>query len=899
MSIPLPQHPRPDFERKEWLNLNGTWKFKFDKENVGKKEAWFNSDDFPLDILVPFGWGSPLSGVKDEADYGWYRKAITIPEEWKGKRVFLVVGASDWITEGWFDGAPVGFHEGGYTPFEFELTHLVKWGVEQKITIRAEDTTLRSADSPCAYALFGKQGYGNVNGIWQTVYLEARPDVYMDTVHLIPDIDKMSVTAKITLDSPAKQPAVATIHFKKEDRKAPASTLIKPGQQSVEFEIPFEAIKLWDLDNPYLYEVQAVLTYGDNNEDRISTYFGMRKVSVTKMPGTGYPYVALNNKPIYLQLTLDQSYHPEGYYTFPSDEFMKNEIMISKKLALSGNRVHIKVEIPRKLYWADKLGLLIMADVPNSWGQPTQQMFAASEYAMREMLKRDMNHPCIFSWVLYNETWGLFTDWTEGGEKRRKYLPQTQQQVARMVRLAKSLDPSRLVEDNSACNNDHVLTDINTWHSYLPGYDWEKRIHDFCESTFEGSTWNYIGGHRQTDAPMFNSECGNVWGYAGSTGDVDWSWDYHMMMNAFRRHPKCAGWLYTEHHDVCNEWNGYVRFDRTAKYTGIEQIFPGMSLNDLHADAYLALDSELCRSFEPGAKCPVPLFISLTTDKYMGRKLSVTAVVRWWDEQGKLTESPAKEVALSIDATAWMHADIGTVNVQLPNVPAVGAICFSVKNGAKIIARNFTTFVTVAEKAAKDGVIRVSPKDFTKAKWSQKQWNIFDGLKVNGAGKGFFEYEFKLPAKADKAAVFRAEISAKRLNGKDIENDKVGTVDMDHMLGKGFHDPSKNANSYPMTDTDCWSGTLRVYANGKLVHTNALPDDPADHRGILSWFAQPHDRKLNEAGSYGYLVEAAIPEEIIAKAKGKLTIRLETDDHGLAIYGAKFGRFPLDLTLSF
>jgi hypothetical protein len=102
-----------------------------------------------------------------------------------------------------------------------------------------------------------------------------------------------------------------------------------------------------------------------------------------------------------------------------------------------------------------------------------------------------------------------------------------------------------------------------------------------------------------------------------------------------------------------------------------------------------------------------------------------------------------------------------------------------------------------------------------------------------------------------------------------------------------------------MTDTDCWSGTLRVYANGKLVHTNALPDDPADHRGILSWFAQPHDRKLNEAGSYGYLVEAAIPEEIIAKAKGKLTIRLETDDHGLAIYGAKFGRFPLDLTLSF
>ena len=898
-AIPLPEHPRPDFERSAWQNLNGEWKFRFDKGNEGVGGKWFNAadGDFPLTIQVPFPWGSKLSGVKDEADIAWYRKSVKVPETWKGKRVFLVVGASDWETTGWFAGQRIGLHQGGYTPFEFELTHLIKWGEEQPLTLRVDDAQRD-------FTLYGKQGYGNARGLWQTAYLEARSGSYIDTVHFIPDIDRQTVTAKVTLNGPAKEPLDFALLFKPEDHKAPAKGSFAVGQAELELTIPLEGMKLWDLDTPYLYEVKAQLT-GKGADDTVSTYFGMRKVSVAKMPGTEIPYVALNNKPIYLQLTLDQSYHPDGYYTFPTDEFMKNEIQISKTLGLNGNRIHIKVEVPRKLYWADKLGLLIMADVPNSWGQPTQEMFRESEYALRHMMKRDMNHPCIFSWVLYNETWGLFTN-LPGMKPDRRYLPETQEKVAAMYRLAKRLDPSRLVEDNSPCNMDHVVTDLFTWHGYHPGYRWESVVADAVKNTFPGSTWNCIGGYRQGNAPMFNSECGNVWGYAGSTGDVDWSWDYHLMMDAFRRHPQCTGWLYTEHHDVCNEWNGYVRFDRTEKITGIEELFPGMTLKDWHAAAYLALDKELFRVFKPGEMWQVPVTLSLTTDRFAGKELSLTAKIRSWDNQGRLTETPVA-AGRTFKAASWQNGEIGPVAVTVPSVPSVGVVCFTLADGAQVIGRNFAPFVVRdgdaprAETAGADRIVRVAPKAFTKAEWSQKQWNVFDGLKVNGAGKGYFEYAIPLPegAKASDfaGAVFKAEISAKRLNGKDAGDGKL-TEDMDYMRGAGLHDPSKNTNSYPMTDTVCWSGEVKILVNGELVKTVALADDPADHRGILSWGAQERKGRLNEAGSYGYLVEAEIPAAVLAKATdGKLTVRLETEKHGLALYGERFGRYPMDLTM--
>ncbi|NLT76791.1 MAG: glycoside hydrolase family 2, partial [Planctomycetes bacterium] len=478
------------------------------------------------------------------------------------------------------------------------------------------------------------------------------------------------------------------------------------------------------------------------------------------------------------------------------------------------------------------------------------------------------------------------------------------------------LDATRLVEDNSPCNHDHVLTDINTWHAYLPGYKWTEHLAQVTRDTYEGSTWNYIGGRKQGTEPLLNSECGNVWGYEGSTGDVDWSWDYHLMMDAFRRHPKVCGWLYTEHHDVINEWNGYWRFDRSEKFTGIEELMPGMSLRDLHGDFYVALSEELCQDVKPGASVEVPLYVSFLTDAQAGENLTLRASLRGWDSLGR-ERSFGRIQRRTIPYRAWHCGAIEPLEVTMPNEPAVAVLAVQIEDRTGVVlARNFTTFAvrdgaqprqeTLTQRNRTMKVVRFAPKSFVKAEWPVKQWNVFDGLKVNGAGAGYFEYRIPWPHDLDvesvETASFRAEISAKQLFGKDKAG--AGKQEGDFMRGRGTHDPSLNPNSYPMTDETVYPSAIRIRIAGEAIATIDLPDDPADHRGILSWQAQKRDGKLNEAGSYGYLVTAQIPESVLRKAarEGTIAIRLEADEAlagGIAIYGEQFGRYPLDPTLAF
>ena len=516
-NIPLPEHPRPDFMRADWVNLNGEWNFKFDKKDVGLNDGWFQSHiDFDRKIIVPFSWGSPLSGIEDEADIGWYSREIEIPMDWEGKRIYVVLGACDWKTTAWLDGNRLGEHRGGYIPFEFLLSDYVKPGGKYRLVLRVDDT-------PHDFKLEGKQGYGRAAGIWQTAYLEARSVTAFKFIHFTPDIDNSSVSVEAQLDSPAPEGSKIEIKIFDPQFKKNIVREISKGKENINFKINIRKMHLWTLKDPYLYQTQIKLLLPDNSADEVSTYFGMRKIGVEKLPGTNYYYVSLNNKPIYLQLTLDQSYHPGGYYTFPSDEFMKNEILRSKNIGLNGNRIHIKVEIPRKLYWADRLGLLIMADVPNFWGAPTNEAKSEWETALRGMIERDYNHPAIFSWVNFNETWGLV-------DGDGKYSKETRSWVESMYLLTKTLDATRLVEDNSTNNLDHVITDIDSWHAYIPGYKWDSLLDFYTSASFPNSNFNFVSGKVQGTQPFINSECGKVWGYetAGkgfTTGDVDWSGD--------------------------------------------------------------------------------------------------------------------------------------------------------------------------------------------------------------------------------------------------------------------------------------------------------------------------------------------------------------------------------------
>jgi hypothetical protein len=846
--------------------------------------------------------------VGDEADVAWYARLVRVPESWRGRRIFLVVGACDWRTYGWLDGEPVGRHQGGYTPFALELTKAAKPGTEQKLVLRVDDT-------PHPFKLEGKQGYGKARGLWQTVYLEARPAVHVDSLEFHPDLKSKRVELRVRLSDPAPAGAVVDLQVPLpgggDGSPSEAQALFAEGGREVRLTLPLGASpRPWSLEDPFLYDATVTLSAGGGS-DRVKSYFGLRSVGVARPPGLGHPYVALNGRPVYLRMALDQGWHKEGFTTWPSDAALREEVLIARRLGLNAIRTHVKAEPPRKLYWADRLGVLVMSDVPNSWGEPDEAMRREWETAFRGMVRRDFNHPSIFSWVLFNEQWGLLTK-GEGG--RREYGPETQAWVETCFLLAKELDPTRLVEDNSpCCGGGHVRTDLNSWHMYLPGWKWKAELDAIEAQTFPGSTWNYMGGRTQGGEPLLNSECGNVWGYDGSTGDVDWSFDYHAMMDELRRHPKVAGWLYTEHHDVINEWNGYVRADRSEKETGICDLAPGMTLRDWHGPFYVAVGSYPATAARPGETVPVPLWASFLTDVSPGPELTLRLELVGHDDLGRFREWWKGE--RKVRFAPWTARALEPVAVRMPDRRSVAVLRLSLEDGAgRVLHRNFTAFVVGTgasprdETLVADGrtlrVLRAAPSLPRAAWWSVRSWPAMDGRKQNGAGAGFFEYRLPWPKDlrpADVAgASFVAELGAKELFGKDRPDG--GKVEGDFMRGRGTHDPALNPNAYPMTDAAKHPSAVRVLVNGVPAGLFDLPDDPADHRGLLSWHAQKRDGKLREAGSYGYLVSATVPGSALraAAATGEVVVRLEVDEAlpgGLAVYGEGAGRYPLDPSL--
>jgi|TARA_B110000503_G_scaffold129031_1_gene200815 hypothetical protein len=885
-TIPLPEHPNPIKFRNQWINLNGKWNFTFDSLNQGIKDHWQNEGLFEKQIMVPFPWGSPLSEITDDADIGWYQRKIKIPSHWKGQRVFLIIGASDWETHVWIDDQLLGIHQGGYVPFEFEIEN-PNYQSEQWLTIRVDDTRR-------AHTLYGKQGYGNARGIWQTVYLEARGVAFLNNLHITPDIDRSMVKIAAFLPQAQKKSDTVKITLFDDQTKINGFLTFFQDQQTATTEMLIPNPTLWTLENPHLYQIQAIM-----GDDTLHSYFGMRKISVVNLPDTDIPYIALNNEPIYLQMALDQSYHPTGFYTFPSEQFIIDEIKRSKSIGLNGIRTHIKMELPRKLYWADKLGLLIMEDLPNSWGAPEEKMQLEATYTLREMIKRDFNHPAIFSWIIMNETWGLTTQTSNGDE----YLPQTKKWLESLYGLGKSLDPTRLIEDNSiCCGRGHTVTDINSWHVYLPGYEWEHFLSTVSDNSYEGATFHYESGYQQKSEPNINSESGNVWGYKGSTGDVDWSWDYHRMINSFRKFPKIGGWLYTEHHDVINEWNGYWRFDRTPKYTGVEDLVAGMSLNDFHSPFYISTGQEICFEGEAGAQVTIPLFLSVMSGREITQGLMLEYELSGMDQYGNDHLSIEKGTQY-ITYQPWMQKTLDSLRINIPNFNGISTLSFYLKTTTgEILHRNFVSIIG-HNASEKKGVALIEKKAaaFSDAHWSIKNWEVLDGKKVNGSGDGYFEYEFDASAlslKKVKSAYFIVEVSAKELFVKDQEH---YDAQQDFMKGSVVA-PSSNPNAYPMTDDTKFISDLNVYVDKQLVLKKTLPDDPADHRGILSWNAQKKDGTLHEAGSYGYLIKIQLTSDQLNKLleTQKLTVRLSsTNGGGLAIYGKDFGRYPFGPSLIF
>ena len=893
--VPRPEHPRPDMMRAQWVNLNGDWQFDFDDADAGRAQNWMTKETWGRTITVPFPWQAPLSGIAatEEHPIGWYSRTFAVPTDWKGQRVLLHFGALDWHADVWINGSHAGEHDGGYTPFAVDITELLIDGA-QTVVVRAEDYTRR--DQPT-----GKQigWYTPTSGIWQTVWLEAHPATSIGAVHITPDVANARAQIKVTVQAPAAGKATLTIRTDPDETASAAlpeqrfDLIVKAGTSEHNLTLNVPDPQLWSPDIPNLYFIRIELKPETGDADVLHTYFGMRTISTGKFAGQDFTYVTLNGEPIYLMGALDQAFHPDGIYTYPSDDVIRNDLKATKEFGLNFLRLHIKLDEPRFLYWADRMGVLIMADMPNFWDW-SDDALPRYETMLREAVARDYNHPAIFSWVLFNETWGL-------GSRRYVEMPERQAWVASMFQLAKSLDGTRLIEDNSACLYDHVVSDINSWHFYINNYETAKRhIQKVVDDTYPGSGFNCVPGKKQAGAPLMNSEYGGI---SAGMGDQDVAWCFKFLTNELRKHAKIAGYIYTELQDIEWEHNGYLNYDRSRKVFGYDAAMPDFSIASLNSPDFLVMDCPPYQEIKPGENIEIPLSFS----HFSGKSLK-SPRVRWFlngPDDLTLPMSRPMRGGWPISATPWTVTPAGKLSLTIADTPRLYTLVAVVEDEGKVIATNYVNFGVDASRPrlrrhhrfASTVLLSWDPGEVYDSSWPELMLGAAETPeKVWGEGAGWIEYRIQLPESLPFERILAeskdgpapialfAELSA-----------KAGDEKIDW--------PRRRPSDYPQTDANRqWPTRFNVYLNGVRIHSGTLADDPADARGVLS-----HARGLHP-GSYGYIgANSAIvlPLEALKKTEGRqLVIRFEVPEDaepagGLAIFGDGMGRFPLDPTLAF
>ena len=570
-SIPRPEHPRPDFQRENWLNLNGEWQFAFDEDDKGLAGKWYVPGvALPEKITVPFCYQSKLSGLHDKrlCPVVWYKRTFALPEGMWDRRVFLRFGAVDYRCQVYINGERAGEHVGGYTPFGFDITPLLREG-ENELCVRVEDAPDCTQPRGKQYWKEGWMGcwYTPTTGIWQTVYLEAVGERFVTDAHITPDVDAGTAEFKLTLDAIPAKPLLAEIEIFQE------GNLVRSLRTSVTQRLTgvsvnmvdgnhLEGFHLWSPEHPHLYDVRVRLLDGVTELDEFFTYFGMRKVEVKD------GWVLLNNQPLYQRLVLDQGYWPESLITPPSDEAIVADIEWTKKFGYNGARKHQKLEDPRYYYWADKLGLIVWGEVPSAYEFSGESVKNLAD-TLHGFIRRDYNHPSILCWVPLNESWGV----------TRIYKDERMQAAARMLyHQAKALDSPRLVSVNDGW--EQVETDIFGLHDYAA--DGKTIAHHFAdreEVCLHTNDWRMAcaDGFIPTGKEAFLvTEYGGIafqdgagadtWGYHDKVADEEAFFArYKDVTDAVRAIPYSQGYCYTQLTDVEQETNGLLTPDRKPK----------------------------------------------------------------------------------------------------------------------------------------------------------------------------------------------------------------------------------------------------------------------------------------------------------------------------------------------
>ena len=573
-------YPRPQLQRDDWLSLNGTWRFAFDDDARYRRPG--DVDGWPLSIEVPFPPESTASGVGERGFHAacWYQREVSLA---RGEdRVLLHFGAVDYRAQVWVNDVLVATHEGGHTPFCADITFALRAEGTQTITVMAHDDP-HELTKPR-----GKQDwqlephgiwYPRTTGIWQTVWIERVSATHLRKVRWTPHVYGYALEFEARIEGELGDDLVLDVCLLHGQR-----VLVRDSYQVIGGEVDRRLILsdpgiddsrnelLWSPERPTLLDAELTLRRGDVVLDKARSYTALRSVSVER------DRFVLNGRPYQLRMVLDQGYWPETLLAAPSDEALRRDVELAKEMGFNGVRKHQKIEDPRYLYWADRLGLVVWEEMPSTY-RFTRTAIQRMVAEWTEAIDRDFSHPCVVVWVPFNESWGV------------PELPNNRAHrhaVEALYHLTKTLDPTRPVLANDGWES--ATTDIIGVHDYdtdcerlKERYGKEATPQLLFDRRRPGGRVLTLEGYPHRGQPIMVTEFGGIaltpgaaadpaaWGYALAPSEKSFLQQYRALVKAVADAPLLCGFCYTQFADTFQEANGLLRADRTPK-VALEQI---------------------------------------------------------------------------------------------------------------------------------------------------------------------------------------------------------------------------------------------------------------------------------------------------------------------------------------